>query len=219
MGIFEHCALGAFVSRLACGLLLGIALAGCGYIGPPSAVQPMDIPAAPVAANTQVYDVAASRSLSAQGQATLDAGQVDPAIAQFEAALDAWPANAEAWNGLVDAYRRQGNEAGLDYARFFAGRMAWTETVPPSVAAGAFRNMADGLAESPSEDPRTISRSEEVAVYFAGLELAVKADGEGIRPESEDWFDQFGWYPAAVLSAAAAIMLLEPAITGLISDI
>jgi hypothetical protein len=153
------------------------------------------------------YDFPGSQAAAEAGHAALAQGLTAPAIEHYQAAIDAWPANPEAWAGLSAAYREAGQEEDLRYALFFARRIEWAQTAPPSGVAASFRNVAAGSINRPVEDERTRQMAEQLALYYAGLHVAQRMALVGSRAEPEDALDAVGVVPAMVGTAAMSIYL------------
>ncbi|MEZ5670760.1 MAG: tetratricopeptide repeat protein [Alphaproteobacteria bacterium] len=153
------------------------------------------------------YDFAGSRALAEAGNADYAAGRMDAAIAQYEAAIARWPANPQAWTGLAAAYRDAGREADKDYALFFARRIEWADSSPAASVAASFRNVAAGRVNRPVEDPRVQTMADQLALYYAGLDVAQRMAQIGSRAEPADVLDAVGFVPALIGTAAMSIYL------------
>ncbi|MGF1625494.1 MAG: tetratricopeptide repeat protein [Alphaproteobacteria bacterium] len=192
-------------------LCLTLALPGCIYLSdltddeeeaPPIVdTTPPPAPFTPQAS----YDFPGSKAASDAGHATLAQGQTAAAIEHYEAAIGAWPANPEAWAGLAAAYREEGRGADLEYALFFARRIDWAESSPASSVAASFRNVAAGRIARPVEDERTRQMAEQLALYYAGLDVAQRMAQLGSRAEPEQALDAVGIVPAIIGTAAMSI--------------
>jgi hypothetical protein len=153
------------------------------------------------------YDFPGSRALAEQGDAALAGGDAAAAAAAYQAAIDRWPANPEAWNGLAAAYRETGGPADRDYALFFARRIAWADAAPAASVAASFRGVAAGTINRPVEDPRIQATAEQLALYYAGLDVAQRMAKVGSRAAPEDALDAVGIVPAIIGTAAMSIFV------------
>ena len=161
-------------------------------------------PPAPFTPTTE-FDFPGSQAAVASGHAALAEGRYDSAVAYYESAIAAWPANPEAWNGLSAAYREVGQGNDLNYAVFFARRIDWADETPAAAVAASFRNIAAGQINRPVEDPRIRTMSEQLALYYAGLDVAERMAALGSRAEPETLLDLVGIVPAMVGTAALSI--------------
>lgn len=163
-------------------------------------------PPAPYTAQAS-YDFPGSKAASDAGNTALAQGLPSSAVEYYEAAIGAWPANPDGWNGLSAAYREVGSEADEDYALFFARRIAWAESSPAASVASSFRNVATGTINRPVEDPRIQAMAEQLALYYAGLDVAQRMAAAGNRAEPQDALDAVGIVPAVIGTAALSIFL------------
>jgi tetratricopeptide (TPR) repeat protein len=174
----------------------------------PETPRPVETPVEPAPYRLQAeYDFPGSIAAAEAGHAALAAGHTAAAIEHYEAAIGAWPANPDAWAGLATAYRAEGREDDLRYALFFARRIEWAQTTPPSSVAASFRNVARGSINRPVEDERTRQMAEQLALYYAGLHVAQRMALVGSRAEPEDALDAVGVVPAMVGTAALSIYM------------
>lgn len=161
-------------------------------------------PPAPFTPRTE-FDFPGSQAAATSGHVALADGRLDSAVAYYESAIAAWPANPEAWNGLSAAYRESGRRDDLNYAVFFARRIAWADETPAAAVAASFRNVASGQINRPVDDPRIVTMSEQLALYYAGLDVAERMAAFGSRAEPETLLDRVGIVPAMIGSAALSI--------------
>ena len=205
-------------------LLAILATSGCVWFGDLTEGEPIstpiadDTPAAAPFTPTTEYDFVGSRASSQAGDAALNLGKSEPAVGHYQAAIAAWPANEQAWTGLAVAYQTAGSEADIDHALFFARRLAWADSVPAASAAAGFRNVAAGQINRPVEDPRTPMMAEQLALYYAGLDVAQRMAQVGNRAEPQDALDALGFVPALVGTAALSIFVGAQAVGVLFTD-
>ena len=213
--------------RTVCSSLMLIAttgLAGCVWFSDltedePESAQIVDEPAVPAPYTpTGEYDFVGSRAAAQAGDAAYAAGQLDQATEFYTNAIGSWPANAQAWTGLAAAYRGAGTGEDLDYALFFARRLSWADTVPAASAAAGFRNVADGRINRPVDDQRIKVMAEQLALYYAGLDVAQRIAQVGARAEPEDTLDALGIVPGLVGTAAMSIFFGAQAVGVFLTD-
>lgn len=157
--------------------------------------------------DTTAYDFPGSKAMGEQGDAALAGGDATAAAAAYQLAIDRWPGNPQAWNGLAAAYRSLGNGEDLSYALFFARRIDWAESAPAASVAASFRNVAAGTINRPVEDPRIRATAEQLALYYAGLDVAQRMAQLGSRASPEDALDAVGIVPAIIGTLAMSIFV------------
>ncbi len=146
------------------------------------------------------YDAARAEQLVQQAREAADSGDLAAAESAFEQALDAWPTSKPAWDGLAEAYRRQGRQEELEVASFFAARMDWVATLPPLVASGAFENVAEGRVSVAENNPELRRRAAQL-VDFLRTQQAQARD-TSYDEEMEYW----KLIPAAILSTVLVVI-------------
>lgn len=169
-------------------------------------IEDVPTPPAPYRLRAE-YDFPGSQTAAQAGHAALAAGQSAAAIEHYDTAIAAWPANPEAWAGLAAAYDAADRSDDRRYALFFARRIDWADASPPSSVAAGFRNVAAGSINRPVEDERTRQMAEQLALYYAGLDVAQRMAQVGGRAEPEDALDAVGIVPAMVGTAAMSIYM------------
>lgn len=131
----------------ACALSL---LAGCAETAAPAPartsnrhVSPPAVPAPTLPDGS--FDRDRAQALLAAARADKDGADQQKRRDDAQAAVNAWPGDADAWQELADACRATGDQTAADRADYFHGKVAFANTLPMRAAVLGFQTIAQEI--------------------------------------------------------------------------
>lgn len=180
---------------------VAVMTAGCAAAGggPGEGTQPEAQAAEPGSA----FDRSRAETLVADARAARARGEAAAAEEHLLDAVEAWPASAAAWTELAALYEKEGDEAGLRFARFFEARAMWIDPEQPILGIAILENAAEGRVPVSRDNPRIRRQAEHTLAFLQQRRRALA--------RAEPGSDTLAWttVPAA-LAIGAGLIIFGP---------
>jgi hypothetical protein len=190
-------------------------LSACADTPPPVAaasrhVSPAAVPA-PVLPGGSFDRDHAKESLSA-ALAARQAGQLPEARRLAEAAVEAWPADLDAWAALADICQASGDQSCRRQADFFKAKVEYANTLPARAAVLGFQTIAEepvGTTGSAiTYDRKSLDTATRIWAFYDAQDT--HRDGREMPAATEPPFsEEYPYLPAILVGGVIAGVLTE----------
>ena len=154
------------MNKFATLILVTLMLAGCAGNSAPKSPT--------IAQPSRHFDFNQAIAAIDTAQAAIKGGNHGDAIRSLEAGLALWPAHQPGWAALSQAYEMNGDALGAKFARYFAERIEWANSLHGKTAAAAFDNIALIDKEKPFADPRIVQTAALLSAFYRQGEARIR---------------------------------------------